>query len=75
VNLTELERVFEKDAEITPKTLVKAGLVESHRLPIKILGSGKLTKKLKFSRGLKFSVSAKQAVEKAGGIIEQADVS
>jgi len=52
--------------------LIKKGIVSrmKGKAPkIKILGNGKLTKKLVFEN-CKFSKSAKEAVEKAGGTIK-----
>lgn len=61
--------VFDKDTEISPKTLLKRGLVK--RMPkggIKILSKGPLKKKLIFS-GFIFSEKAKQKIEKSGSKI------
>lgn len=63
-NLSQLEKI---GAEITPETLEKAGLLSVGR--IKILGNGKLTKALTV-KAHKFSASAKEAIEKAGGKAE-----
>ena len=53
--------------EVTPETLEKAGLLKHGR--IKILGKGELKKKLTV-RAHKFSATAKEAIEKAGGKVE-----
>ena len=69
VNLADLERVFENDAKITPQELFKVGLIRSTAFGVKILGDGKLSKKLNVSARA-FSASAKEAIEKAGGQVE-----
>ncbi len=63
VNLDQLNQL---EGEVTPETLIKAGLI--HKLPVKILGRGKLEKKLTVTANA-FSDSAKTAIEKAGGKI------
>lgn len=69
INLADLESVFEDGAEINPTTLVFAGLVANLNQPIKVLGNGKITKKLSVSSQA-FSKSAKEAIEAAGGKCE-----
>jgi large subunit ribosomal protein L15 len=71
VPLEALEAVFSAGAEVTPKTLVEAGVVKARgdKSPlIKILGAGSITKKLSI-KGCTVSASAKAAIEKAGGTI------
>ncbi len=71
VPLEALEAVFENGAEITPKTLVEAGVVKARgdKQPlIKILGTGTLSKKLSV-KGCAVAASAKAAIEKAGGTV------
>ena len=64
VNLADLNKL---SGEITPESLKKAGVV--HSFPVKILGNGKLDKALTV-KAHKFSETAKQAIEKAGGKTE-----
>lgn len=45
VNLDVLNR-FEDGAEVTPTTLIEAGIVKDAKSGIKILGNGELTKKI-----------------------------
>lgn len=66
VNLKDLENKFSNSDIITPGKLVEKGLIKSSQAGVKILGEGKLTKKL-IIKGCAISVSAKEAVEKAGG--------
>ncbi|MEQ1822479.1 MAG: 50S ribosomal protein L15 [Fimbriimonadaceae bacterium] len=66
VNLDDLERLFEKGAEVTPETLIAIGIIGKVQDGVKILAFGELSKKLKVSAH-KFSAKAKEAIEKAGG--------
>ncbi len=68
VNLDVLNR-FEDGAEVTPTTLIEAGIVKDAKSGIKILGNGELTKKLTV-KAAKFSKSAQTAIEAAGGSVE-----
>ena len=65
VNVRQLER-FQPGSEVTPELLRQAGLIKTLRRPLKILGDGDLTKPLTVSAH-KFSVSARQKIEAAGG--------
>lgn len=68
VNLDTLNR-FEDGAEVTPALLLETGLVSNEKAGIKILGNGTLGKKLTV-KAHKFSASAKEAIENAGGTTE-----
>ncbi len=68
VNLDVLNR-FEEGTEITPALLIESGVVSNERSGIKILGNGSLEKKLTV-KAHKFSGSAKEAIEAAGGQTE-----
>ncbi|WP_125765148.1 50S ribosomal protein L15 [Levilactobacillus mulengensis] len=68
VNLAALN-VFDDGAEVTPATLVEAGIVKNEKSGVKILGNGELTKKLTV-KAAKFSKSAAQAIKAAGGKTE-----
>jgi large subunit ribosomal protein L15 len=68
VNVETLNR-FEDGAEVTAALLLETGVVSNEKAGIKILGHGELTKKLTV-KAHKFSASAKEAIEKAGGSIE-----
>ncbi len=68
VNLDQLEKLqLSMGKELNPEVLKSAGLVGGDK--VKILGKGKLTKKLTI-KAHKFSESAKKAIEAAGGTIE-----
>jgi len=66
VNLDDLEAKYETNAHVTPQSMHEFGLVRSQRGPIKVLGDGKLTKKLKVDAAA-FSKSAKEKIESVGG--------
>jgi large subunit ribosomal protein L15 len=66
VNLRDLEERFDAGAEVTPETLRRAGLATRPDVPVKVLGEGDLSKKLKV-RVHAFSRSARERIEAAGG--------
>lgn len=68
INLLTLERRFEAGDTVTPDALQAAGVIRHQRNPVKILGSGELTKKLNVTAH-KFSASARAAIEAAGGTV------
>jgi len=68
VNLDKLNR-FEDGTEITPELLLETGVVSKLKAGIKVLGDGKLEKKLTV-KAHKFSASAKEAIEATGGSAE-----
>ncbi|WP_283621669.1 50S ribosomal protein L15 [Limosilactobacillus avium] len=68
VNLTALNK-FDDGTEVTPQVLVESGLVKNLKSGVKVLGSGKLEKKLTVKAN-KFSASAVSAIEAAGGKTE-----
>lgn len=71
VNLATLEELAERKklSKIDVQTLVDAGLVSRNGL-VKILGNGKLTKKLEV-KAHAFSASAQKAIEELEGSIEK----
>ena len=66
VNLRDLEARFDAGAEVTLEALKEAGLIATLRKDVKILGQGELTKKLSVTAH-RFSASAKEKIEAAGG--------
>ncbi|MCX5775115.1 MAG: 50S ribosomal protein L15 [Firmicutes bacterium] len=68
VNVESLNR-FENETVVTPALLVESKLVRKEFNGVKILGNGKLTKKLKVSAH-KFSKAAADAITSAGGTVE-----
>jgi large subunit ribosomal protein L15 len=71
INISTLEELAEKKklTKIDVQTLIDAGLVARNSL-VKILGNGKLTKKLEV-KAHAFSASAKKAIEELEGSIEK----
>ena len=55
--------------EITPQVLVEAGVIKRKTLPIKILGSGEISKPM-IVQAHKFSKSAEEKIRAAGGRTE-----
>ncbi|MFA5602631.1 MAG: 50S ribosomal protein L15 [Bacilli bacterium] len=68
INLNELNR-FEDGSVITPELLKKEKVVTQQLDGIKVLGNGNLNKKLTI-KAHKFSETAKEKIEAAGGKIE-----
>ena len=66
VNVRDLEARFESGVEVTPESLVTAGLLKHTRVDVKILGDGELKKKLSVTAH-SFSKSAREKIESAGG--------
>jgi large subunit ribosomal protein L15 len=69
VNLRDLERVFADGDTVSVDALVAKGLVRGGKRPVKVLGDGELKKKLTVQVH-KFSASARDGIEKAGGSCE-----
>ena len=69
INVGTLEETFDAGATVDMDALRKAGLVPKKAETIKILGEGELTKKLTV-KAHRFSATAKQKLEAAGGIAE-----
>lgn len=65
VNISQLER-FQDGADVGIEQLSDAGLVDSAKSKIKILGKGDLTKKLQVTAH-KFSKTAEQKIVASGG--------
>ena len=69
VNVSDLN-VFENGTVVTLEELVKVGLVKKVFDGVKVLGNGKLEKKLTV-KAEKFSESAKNAITSVGGSVEE----
>ena len=69
VNVSSLNK-FKEGTVVTPTLLVEEGLVKKEFDGVKILGNGELTVKLTV-KATKFSKSAKEAIEKVGGVAEE----
>ncbi|WP_332632884.1 50S ribosomal protein L15 [Halalkalibacter flavus] len=68
VNLDTLNR-FDAGTEVTPELLIESGTVKNVKVGIKVLGNGNLEKNLTV-KAHKFSASAVEAIEAAGGKTE-----
>jgi large subunit ribosomal protein L15 len=66
VNLGQIEEAFEKGEEVTLESLIAKNVARGRFDVLKVLGDGELKKKLKISAH-RFSASAKEKIEKAGG--------
>lgn len=66
VNLDDLERLFKAGDSVTPEKLLELGIIGKGKDGVKILAFGEITKKLKVTAH-KFSKSAQEKIEKAGG--------
>ncbi|MGQ9814603.1 MAG: 50S ribosomal protein L15 [Candidatus Roseilinea sp.] len=73
VNVGDLAATFQAGAEVTPQTMVEAGLVDKGKKYIAILGDGVINVPLKVTAH-KFSATAKARIEQAGGTTEQIKV-
>lgn len=69
VNLRELAR-FEDGTEVTKESLKEAGLIDSVKKPVKVLGAGEISAKLTV-RVERLSLKAKEKIEAAGGTAEE----
>ena len=68
VNVDRLD-VFEDGMTVTPVELIQYGIIKNVQDGVKILGNGEITKKLTVQAN-KFSASAKEKIEAAGGKAE-----
>jgi large subunit ribosomal protein L15 len=68
VNVEKLA-LFEADAKVDPEAMKERGLVKNLRSEIKILGGGEIKHAIHV-RAHKFSKSAVEKIEKAGGTVE-----
>jgi len=66
VNVSDLARFVDSVTEVDAQVLAQAGLTRTASLPVKVLGTGELARALKVTAA-KFSDSAKEKIEKAGG--------
>lgn len=68
VNVDRLN-IFEDGAVVTPVELVESGILKNVQDGVKILGNGEITKKLTV-KATKFTQTAKEKIEAAGGKVE-----
>jgi large subunit ribosomal protein L15 len=70
ISLAKLEESFNAGDEVTPEILHERGLIKKAKHDLVILGNGDVTKALKISAH-RFTKSAKDKIEKAGGSITE----
>jgi large subunit ribosomal protein L15 len=70
VNLEKLDKSFSDGDVVNSRTLREKKIIRKIYIPVKILGAGKITKKITVEKCL-VSKSAKDKIEKAGGKIIQ----
>ena len=68
INLSALE-LFEDGATVDAAALAEKGIIKKANLPVKVLGNGKLTKKLTVKLNA-FSASAAEKINSVGGKAE-----
>ena len=68
INLSSLE-VFEDGSVVDAAALAQKGIIKKANLPVKVLGNGKLTKKLEVKLNA-YSASAAEKIAAAGGKAE-----
>ena len=68
VNVERLN-IFEDGEVVTPVELVESGILKNVQDGVKILGNGEISKKLTVQAN-KFTASAKEKIEAAGGKVE-----
>ena len=68
VNVSSLEK-FKEGTVVDTELLIAAGIIKKELDGVKILGNGNLTKNLTV-KAAKFTESAKEKIEKAGGKAE-----
>mgnify|MGYP001216088732 CR=1 FL=1 len=69
VNLSQLEKVFDAGAVVTPELLLEKRVISDTNIGVKILGDGALSKALTV-RAQKFSANAEEAIKASGGTAE-----
>ncbi len=69
VNVSDLEARFESGAVIDEAALIESGLLKNTLDGVKVLGNGEVTKSFTV-KAAKFSASAAEKIEKAGGKAE-----
>ncbi len=71
VNVSDLQRVCEDGETVTSGLLVERGLIRNFNRTVKVLGDGKLTKKLRVDALV--SASARRKIEAVGGTVVSGD--
>ncbi len=69
INVSALDARFEDGAVVDAQALIESGAIKDAKDGIKVLGNGEITKKLTV-KAAKFTASAQEKIEKAGGKAE-----
>jgi large subunit ribosomal protein L15 len=64
-----LDRLAEFEGEVSPESLAQAGIIKKATLAVAVLGDGELDRALTV-RAHRFSATAKDKIEAAGGVAE-----
>jgi len=73
VSLAALDQHFNANDEVNPEQLHDRGLIKKARHDVVVLGNGELTKPLRISAH-RFTKSAREKIEKAGGSVVEIGV-
>ncbi len=68
INLDRINMLYNDGETVSPKSLVKKGVISSKKQDVKVLSVGQLNKKLNFS-GVIFSEAARAKITTGGGVI------
>src|SRR3954470_3087115 len=68
VSLASLDQNFEANEEVTPELLHERGLIKKAKRDVVVLGTGEISKALRVAAH-RFTKSAREKIEKAGGAI------
>lgn len=71
VNIRAIEE-FGLESPVTPESLMERGVIRTTKVPLKVLGDGELSTAVEF-HAHKFSTSAREKIEAAGGRVEVID--
>ncbi len=72
VNVAMLQERFDDGTHVTPRALEETGLIHDAARPVKILGTGEISKKLQVE-ATRFSASASRKITEAGGQAKTAE--
>lgn len=67
VSIAALDQHFRADEEVTPELLHERGMIKKAKHDVVVLGNGELSKALRISAH-RFTKSAREKIEKAGGV-------
>ena len=70
ISLSALEQNFDTGEEVTPELLHERGLIKKAKRDVVVLGTGEISKALRVSAH-RFTKSAREKIEKAGGAVTQ----